>query len=137
MERAMAFKRILDTIGEIHINLEIDEQYKQLSSWIALEKADSNKDWLTFEKIYLQQPSVFAKHISNTWILDYNILKDMDIDFELVVSSEQYDRYEERVKHQLGPFLKNKHPNHTLLKCHCCGNGMELIHDDLVKHISK
>ena len=58
-----------------HINLDIDDEYKNCSLHIALERADSKHDWETFKKLYKVNPKFLKNHLNNTAeILEYNYL---------------------------------------------------------------
>jgi hypothetical protein len=59
-----------------HLNLDIDNRYKNCSLHIALERADMNYDWDTFKKLYKINPEFLKTHLKNTSsIFDYNYLK--------------------------------------------------------------
>ncbi len=59
----------------IHNNCDIDAKYKKLRLHIALELADANKDWVTFNKIYKCSPEILMSHLKMTkMIFDYNFL---------------------------------------------------------------
>jgi hypothetical protein len=52
---------------------DVPEEYRNLSLHIALERADTNKDWDTFKKIYATSPAFLKQHLQNTSIIfDYN-----------------------------------------------------------------
>jgi hypothetical protein len=58
-----------------HIDLDIDDKYKNCSLHIALERADINNDWETFKKLYKVNPIFLKNHLDNTSrVLDYNYL---------------------------------------------------------------
>ena len=52
---------------------DIPEEYRNLSLHIALERADTNKDWVAFKKIYATAPDFLKQHLQSTSIIfDYN-----------------------------------------------------------------
>jgi hypothetical protein len=58
-----------------HNNCNIDDEYKKLRIHIALERADINKDWDSFNKIYKCSPEFLNSHLNMTkMIFDYNFL---------------------------------------------------------------
>jgi hypothetical protein len=56
-------------------NKNIPEEYKTCSLHIALERADKNKDWIVFNKLYKIAPQYLKNHLYMTSIFDYNYLK--------------------------------------------------------------
>lgn len=58
--------KALKEVENIHHSLNIDEKYKRLPSWIALEKADEEEDWDTFNKIFDLQNETLYDHIAGT-----------------------------------------------------------------------
>jgi len=56
-------------------NTDIPEVYRNCSIHIALERADINKDWISFKKLYRVFPEFLKNHLDNTnIIIDYNYL---------------------------------------------------------------
>jgi hypothetical protein len=53
----------------------IPDEYTVLSLHIALERADTNKDWVTFKKIYSKSPVFLKQHLIMTSINYYNYQK--------------------------------------------------------------
>lgn len=61
---------------DLHKNIKnIPEEYRLLSLHIALERADKNKDWITFKKLYGLSPRFLRSHLIMTSIFNYNYLK--------------------------------------------------------------
>lgn len=61
---------------DLHKNIKnIPKEYTELSLHIALERADKNKDWLTFKELYKLSPKFLKKHLIMTSIFHYNYLK--------------------------------------------------------------
>lgn len=61
---------------DLHKNLEnIPEEYKKLNLHIALERADLNKDWITFKELYKLSPKFLKSHLIMTSIFNYNYKK--------------------------------------------------------------
>jgi hypothetical protein len=57
----------------LHVkDLSIPKSYRDLSLHIALERADLNKDWVNFKKLYAFNPSFLQLHLDNTSIFNYN-----------------------------------------------------------------
>jgi hypothetical protein len=56
----------------IHNNCDIDAKYKKLRLHIALELADANKDWVTFNKIYKCSPEILMSHLKMTKMIRKN-----------------------------------------------------------------
>jgi hypothetical protein len=62
--------------------------YRNLSLHIAVERADMNKDWTVFKKLYTFAPEFLKAHLKTTeYLLGYNYLdldkKDRDELFKL------------------------------------------------------
>lgn len=53
-------------IRDAHHSLDIDPKYKKEACWIALEIADENEDWYTFNQIYCCQEKLMKEHIEGT-----------------------------------------------------------------------
>lgn len=52
---------------------EISDEYRNISLHIALERADENKDWITFNMLYRISPQFLKNHLNTTdFIFDYN-----------------------------------------------------------------
>ena len=52
---------------------DIPEEYKNCRLHIALERADTNKDWQTFRNLYRLSPEFLKSHLNMTECLfDYN-----------------------------------------------------------------
>ena len=61
---------------DIHKNKKyIPEEYKALMLHIALERADKNKDWITFKELFKLSPIFLKRHLITTSIFHYNYLK--------------------------------------------------------------
>jgi hypothetical protein len=72
----LSYTNILNANRYIHSNnMEIPQMYRNLSLHIALEKADQNKDWNTFSKLYDLSPHFLKYHLNTTkGIYNYNYL---------------------------------------------------------------
>ena len=69
--------RNIDDARYIHVfDPSIPGEYKEYSIHIALERADSNKDWSTFKLLYKLAPEFLFNHLRITSsIFDYNYLR--------------------------------------------------------------
>lgn len=59
----------------LYSNNDIPEFYRNSSLHIALEKADTRKDWKTFKILYQLDPEFLKNHLYMTSIFDYNYTK--------------------------------------------------------------
>ena len=61
-------------IRNLHVNVnDIPQKYKNCSLHIALEKADTERDWNSFKKLYNLSPKFLYEHLENTsFVFDYN-----------------------------------------------------------------
>jgi hypothetical protein len=64
-------------VDYIHLqDQDIPQEYKNCRLHIALERADTNKDWQTFRNLYKLAPEFLKCHLNMTGLLfDYNYLK--------------------------------------------------------------
>ena len=60
----------------LHVNnQDIPEKYRNCMLHIALERADTNKDWVSFRKLYNMSPKTLKNHLDMTsLVFDYNYL---------------------------------------------------------------
>jgi hypothetical protein len=60
----------------LHLNSDIPDIYKKCMLHIALEKADIQKDWKTFNILYRLNPSELKSHLKmSSLIFEYNYSK--------------------------------------------------------------
>lgn len=70
------YLNMLNSNRYIHSNnINIPQNYRNLSLHIALEKADQNKDWIMFSKLYNISPQFLKFHLESTNVIfNYNYL---------------------------------------------------------------
>lgn len=57
----------------LHVkDMSIPKNYRDLSLHIALERADINRDWVNFKKLYQFNPTFLKFHLESTSIFNYN-----------------------------------------------------------------
>ena len=67
--------QIIDNNRYLHANSNIPDEYKKSSLHIALEKADINKDWDSFNKLFRLSPEFLKNHLNITSMFGYNYEK--------------------------------------------------------------
>jgi hypothetical protein len=65
MEEGKKMGQSLMAIKNIHHSLDIDNKYKKVPCWIAMELADEEEDFVTFQKILDLHP-LMIEHIKGT-----------------------------------------------------------------------
>jgi hypothetical protein len=88
VEQAMKFRQLLGAVSEVHTILKLESQYTEKSSWIALELADKNEDWKTFHDIWQFHPVLFTQHLLNCFILKFNVLEGIGIDYDYMLRND-------------------------------------------------
>ena len=109
IQEIFKFRRILEEIKDIDKRLKINKKiYNSEMSWINLEKADTNKDWETFKKIWEKSPYIFTKHILLSFILDFNIIKKLNMREELFNKNywKNFDKNLDKLHHDINVWLK-------------------------------
>lgn len=109
IQEIFKFRRILEDIKSIHKRLKINKRiYNSEMSWINLEIADKNEDWETFRKIWEKSPYIFTKHLLLSFILDFNIIKEIGMKEELLKENywKNFDKNLENLSVKINIFLK-------------------------------